>query len=887
MAPGQNTFSIIPNAPCAINGGASDDSQSRPSKRPMTTKQAKKAYQIANKGPKLSKAERRRQELFEQDRIRREFEKEKNQARARAARDKKREKEEKERAERKRKGLPLVEVRPSQDTIARFVRGIGRKQEDRVVSPSADVSDNCTLSGEDEPEPPPKRQKTASPVPTPVNTDQGYRLNSPSSTGVVDRLTPPAQELNGEEDPAEVNDLIEGQSLLEFSDIDVDDPATIELLHDELFNEFNDATGSPTTDETIRDREPRPPRNQNIPNGLSPIKPSDGRLSSPISPQESPPEHKAEDSASLPPVRRPLRILATNELNSRNNNAFQGLAADQTKPALPLDDAVVDFPGRAPQKTQSSILQAPSPSFWPPKTPMGPPPIPPRFQSRRHASAGESKTPSFLLKQSHTANRATTNHLKPDERQRQLQQETLVEHPPTSTQLFMISHLDDLFPSPSQEVRELFGEPKLSIGPGDNRLTLGSAYRTRSPLDKNLQTNSVATVSSLNRPVSVKKEGKIEKVPFQDNAPPDQSRNSSSLLAANLQSSGNSEAFSMPFFSTQDLFLSSQDIKDIEDEPSPSGVKRRGPIRQSESALDNHISSTTKVDRSVFAPGLTASVSPLARKQSRESRPYSRARSINNHGRPPESQLLGAPIKHLENSAMAHTNTSSLKAEAEGGSLHNREVGSKIKPTERPGRVTPYATSFPQEKSLGALQTKKCAIPPRASPKPFFTSSSRGVIYEYVIERSKTTTWEDASVRQKAQEKLKYFERSENERLDKYSQESMAADEHIYPGNADVLSSKSPSTDLNPRLHNQPKGQSQPRSINQLTSSTVNVERQKSDEPNEDRQRRDRSRSSYKQMLQLLERKENQKQEQQVVPSASQETDYGDAGLDDVLCEML
>ncbi|KAF3065822.1 hypothetical protein GL218_09332 [Daldinia childiae] len=167
MAPGQNTFSIIPNALCAINGGL-DASETRPGKRPMTSKQAKKAYQKTNKGPKLSKAEQRRQDLFEQDRIRREFEKEKNQARARAARDKKREKEEKERAEKKKKGLPLVDVHPSQATIAWFVRGDKKKKSESqplINSPitdqhESDDSDSATLSGEDEPEPPPKKQKT-------------------------------------------------------------------------------------------------------------------------------------------------------------------------------------------------------------------------------------------------------------------------------------------------------------------------------------------------------------------------------------------------------------------------------------------------------------------------------------------------------------------------------------------------------------------------------------------------------------------------------------------------------------------------------------------------------------------------------------------------------
>jgi hypothetical protein len=117
MAPVQQTFQVIPNG---AGGAATEDQpEDRP---PMTTKQAKKAYKAKKKGPKLSKTEQRRQDLLEQDRIRRELEKERNQARARTARDKRREKEDREKAEKRRKGLPLVDVHPSQDTISRFIR---------------------------------------------------------------------------------------------------------------------------------------------------------------------------------------------------------------------------------------------------------------------------------------------------------------------------------------------------------------------------------------------------------------------------------------------------------------------------------------------------------------------------------------------------------------------------------------------------------------------------------------------------------------------------------------------------------------------------------------------------------------------------------------------
>lgn len=102
------------------------------SKPPMTSKQAQKAYRERTRGPRLSKAEQRRIELAEQERIRRELDKEKSLNRARTLRERKKAKEKQALDEKKRKGLPLVKVRPSQDTIARFVRrgnGVGNKRD--------------------------------------------------------------------------------------------------------------------------------------------------------------------------------------------------------------------------------------------------------------------------------------------------------------------------------------------------------------------------------------------------------------------------------------------------------------------------------------------------------------------------------------------------------------------------------------------------------------------------------------------------------------------------------------------------------------------------------------------------------------------------------------
>ncbi|RGP79217.1 hypothetical protein FLONG3_2653 [Fusarium longipes] len=116
---GQRTFTLIPKFP------GRDEPPDKPPVRPMTSKQVRNAYKAANKGPKLTRAEQWKQEKAEQERIKKEFEREKAAAKAKVARDKKKEKELAEKEEKRKKRMPLVNVRPSQETISWFVRGNG------------------------------------------------------------------------------------------------------------------------------------------------------------------------------------------------------------------------------------------------------------------------------------------------------------------------------------------------------------------------------------------------------------------------------------------------------------------------------------------------------------------------------------------------------------------------------------------------------------------------------------------------------------------------------------------------------------------------------------------------------------------------------------------
>ncbi|KAK3339801.1 hypothetical protein B0T25DRAFT_560639 [Lasiosphaeria hispida] len=122
MAPKQNTFTLVPN-PLGMQGLISREAAGPPSKPPMTSKQAQKLYKQATRQPRLSKAEQRRVEREEQERIRKELDRDKAASKARVTRDKKKAKEQQVLDDKKKKGLPLVDVRPSQETISRFLRG--------------------------------------------------------------------------------------------------------------------------------------------------------------------------------------------------------------------------------------------------------------------------------------------------------------------------------------------------------------------------------------------------------------------------------------------------------------------------------------------------------------------------------------------------------------------------------------------------------------------------------------------------------------------------------------------------------------------------------------------------------------------------------------------
>lgn len=495
----------------------------------MTTKQVKKAYQKANKGPKLSKAERRRQELFEQDRIRKEFEKERNQARARAARDKKKEKEERERSEKKRKGLPLVEVRPSQDTIARFIRPKPKAHEPKSQRnsgsspPAVGKGDDDHYPKDQEWEdpyddenkeniPPYDQAERASPPSKLIGENDGLGCVSP----IIDHIDhidhdverPSKKQRVGildERDKAPphiVDEIALSPTSTSKATLPRDEPTEISCLAaDPSTNRSTvgdglsaiDYIGDDFLEDFIRAAD-------TIDNNSHPVKPFDNntpaRKKAAVVPPSTEKGHLTKSALpkhQLIPTSRSPAVLNVQKTPRRTSPLKQDIQVSAPHSSRTPTSSVV-----GDRKSGS-----PSRAFRQPRAATAP--APPKFKPAHPIAAGQTRTPQFL-KPALPA-RIDPGKSKPFQPHLKKPEFNSGNNPPPSTQLFVLSHLDEFFPSPSQEVREIFDEP-MRVKP------------QKTPTQPSVQAKLLPT----------------------------------------------SNAFEMPFFCTQDLLLSSQDVKDIEEE---------------------------------------------------------------------------------------------------------------------------------------------------------------------------------------------------------------------------------------------------------------------------------------------------------------------------------
>ncbi|KAK5655229.1 hypothetical protein OQA88_5796 [Cercophora sp. LCS_1] len=190
MAPKQTTFTLVPN-PLGVQGLIDRNPDDVvPSKPAMTSKQAQKLYKKANRVPRVSKEEQRRLDRIEQERIRKELEKDKQANKARILREKKRAKEQAALDARKKKGLPLVDVRPSQDTLARFFRGNGQGKKRDSGGLKVDEQNSRSATEEpsesETPPPPEKRPRPSQRSSQRSITAEEARYETTAPTAVVE-----------------------------------------------------------------------------------------------------------------------------------------------------------------------------------------------------------------------------------------------------------------------------------------------------------------------------------------------------------------------------------------------------------------------------------------------------------------------------------------------------------------------------------------------------------------------------------------------------------------------------------------------------------------------------------------------------------------------------
>lgn len=887
MAPVQQTFSVIPELPKALGNG-SDTANARSSKPPMTTKQAKKLFKAATKVPKLSKAEQRRQDLMEQDRIRREFEKERNQARAKTARDKKKEKEEKAKADKKRKGLPLNEVHPSQNTLARFIRPLKppKKVEEAPKPPPSpsppspphsapdDESDDTLPVGDkpaDDDNRPAKRQRLEESAEQVVDAVTcGQSLAGSPEVGAQEEAAPELPAVEGEKaekvspvvrpssytvENMQTEDQIGKRNLNEsftaddglededFSALFVDDTPdldpgpvkALEVRQSQLLPEPRDPSGSPKLAQRSEERVHPPANARNA------IDSRDSIGSSYQHPKVDFPScetEKADKDARDRPqpidslgLAKPAVNLGSRGSISQNTpvsrtsscptlehgprTAHSNLAANvlsNTKRPLPVGSSSRQAPvarrepPTIPQATRKPLSALPNakPANLATTPKMAPPPLPPRLQSSRFESSGVAGSrPRFSPRAAPAISNVMTNNHTP------ARDKTADEHmPPSSTQLFLFDNLEDLFPSPSQEVQEIFEKP---------RETRNRTETQQQPYPSSRLNPSVTAAKMRNSPVTP--QVSTVRQPMRRSLPaarmisaisPAKPKHIDALrvpLKPHDQCSMSDGDF--PFLSTQDFFMSSQDIRELEDDRSspikpskpPERVACNQPTRKNLSPKNNgsravisNLNSqatgseamphaqTPDLDRQM-AMGVQAQLPPPFKAPMSSS---SQASRLPDTPSLPRRNTRGPQSRFMQPRAAPRSSANGVAPEEQRSSNSNPfrfKATSHGTPRPSPGFQSAKLISVAEPIEAAPPETRE---PPRPSPKPFFTSSGTRELTFLAIERSKRTAREDLHARRKADEELAEQEKIKRQREAQHKEPKVPAMEDRPPSNEDI-----------------------------------------------------------------------------------------------------
>lgn len=375
----QRTFELVPTTLVKQNAA----------KPPMTSKAAKKAYQQAQKGPRISKAEQRRRDAEEYERIRKENEKERNAAKAKAARDKKAAKALAEKEGRKKLGLPEPSrfVRASQPTISKFVRtDSSAKRSWKEMSVTEETEDPVSDSeGDDAFETIPSAKRIA------------VEHESEDEFGDFPQLSPSAL------------DKIDS-SAASFSA-----PPSPEK------KKLDEATTRPQPSPEHQETRKREERSEST----NTTNMANTGISSKAA-EKVPKEHNVEPLAFPPPP----PIIGPQKLPDKDIFVKPLDRRDNTEPTtMPI---LMPPPSSISVSRPRPVLQERSNNMPPPRLPM--------------------KKPSTSF--TGPLSRPQTSH----HNSSRVLPKLMPNMPPSATQAFLEDHIDDFFPSPSQQVRELLDE---------------------------------------------------------------------------------------------------------------------------------------------------------------------------------------------------------------------------------------------------------------------------------------------------------------------------------------------------------------------------------------------------------------------------------------------
>jgi hypothetical protein len=540
-------------------------------KPPMTSKAARKAYLKANRVPRLSKAEQRRQyaieraqqkaeEEAEKAAAKKEREKERAAAKAKALREKKAAKEEEAKKERKKLGIPERSkwgFHASQRVITGFIQRpvLGKRKggaDVDAVEDSDGRSEGVVMEMS-----PKKRRPTpdsVKPVQESRTSSQRYS-NTPRSMSQRTRASCAVEEIQDDSipDAQPREQFIPRQS--QFSSIqlslsirmpsqrkvrlEIEAAGNIEIESDsygecipdvEIFNPVSAARPLPTSakvDHTIfsEGAEAKVTGNPN----LNAKKPIILEVSEPVvdkRPLQSP--GKGRHGIKTPVVVEPVQMKSTDRIKAPNLVSHVKPQSNALPPSFANLPAVVAGAQHLPPR--QSPRQGPSIT---PKAPLQTlstknPNVPVITPASRFSTGAVNRKPTFASKNPLLAQAL---HL-----------------PPTNTQLFLEENMDSFFPSPSQEIRELLVDVDL---PSNTQIT------------REMLMDNVMEEPALSKPQVNNVHDELSFICTQDLIISSQDiREIESPLKSALKSDRAAEP--EIFICTQDLILSSQDMREIE-----------------------------------------------------------------------------------------------------------------------------------------------------------------------------------------------------------------------------------------------------------------------------------------------------------------------------------